>query len=182
MSYTPEAILNPVVTHDPPPNGESQPDARLRAFITPAASVAGLKLRPFSAGPLAQFQMVGHKFLQLTGTNAEVAKQLEAMPDVFDQVGQALFILGGEKREVIEAVYAGKDEFRRRAFEFYADLPIRDIQSAAVKLFSIMGDAAVGLNYDVRMEGAGSKPNPSIPAGSPATPPASPATPDGAST
>jgi hypothetical protein len=154
----------------------------LSAFIAPAREIAGIKLRAFGAGALAQFQMVDHKFLKLEGKPDQIKKRLAAMPDLFEQIGQALYILAGPFDEVAEAVFGEKKEFRKRAMGFYFNFKIPDLQQAASKLFEIMGEGFTGMNYEVAGSGVPAAPNSFTRAGSRATSSASQTARDGAKT
>ena len=124
-------------------------DAKLAAMIAPdALDVASLKLRPFTAGTLAQLTMRGNKLLTGKVEDGDIAFQVLAF----------LYVHAGEVKEVRRSVMTD-GTFTDCVWAFADTVTIKDFMGAADMIRSIIERGMAGLDYEVADNGTGESKN-----------------------
>jgi len=122
--------------------------AKVIAFVQPPSTVAGLALRPFTAGTLAQLMMTGNKLIEANNSGDDVA---------FHVLG-FLFIHAGDIATV-RVVVMDKAKFAAAVWEFADKLTVKDFVAAAEEIKGIINSGVAGLDYEVAKDGKNESPN-----------------------
>lgn len=109
---------------------------KLEAFIEPQPVVAGIKLRPFTAGSLILLRKTKNGLLD--GSEADVE---------FD-VASFLYAHAGELKQVRESARSA-DSWRDAVLTFADGLSVKDFVAAAGQIKGILERASAGQDYDV---------------------------------
>ena len=120
---------------------------KLEAFVAPAMEIAGLKLRPLSAGTLIQLKLTHNPLIDGDETT-----------DPEYHVAGFLFIHSADPREVRKAT-ANPELFRDRVLEFAEGLSIPDFVAAAKQIQQLVESAGAGNDFEVKSNEAQPSPN-----------------------
>lgn len=129
---------------------------KLSAFIEPPAVVAGIELRPFTAGSLMLLEKTGNKLHQ-AGSNAPM----------FDVLAY-IYLHSQPIADVIRAS-TSMASWTEAVEKFSFNVSITDLVTTAGKIGEIIQKSTVGLDYTVEDSGSGTRPNSAARPGSPAT-------------
>jgi hypothetical protein len=123
--------------------------AKVAAIVAPEVNtIAGLTLRPFTAGTLAQLMMTGSKLVAPDGNQDDIAFHVLAF----------LYIHGGDVAKVRETVM-DKAKFAPAVWAFADTVSIKDFIGAAEHIKAIIERGMVGMDYEVVSEGSNDRPN-----------------------
>jgi len=120
---------------------------KLAAFVAPETEIAGLKLRPLSAGTLIQLKLTHNPLIDGLET---------AEPEY--HVASFLYIHSAPPGEVRRAT-ANPEVFRDKVLEFADRLSIPDFVRAAQQIQQLVESATVGNDYEVKTDEASPSPN-----------------------
>lgn len=116
-------------------------------FIAPESTVAGLVLRPLTAGTLILLKQTKNPLL--TGSLTE---------DKEFHVAAFIYIHSGDPRTVRKAA-ASDTTFREAVLEFADSLSVADFAKAAGQVKDICEKSVIGMNYEVEGGGGNDHPN-----------------------
>jgi hypothetical protein len=112
---------------------------KLEAFVDPQATVAGLKLRPFTAGSLILLRKTKNGLLD------------GSQEDVEFDVAAFLYAHTAEPKTVRESARTA-DAWRDAVLTFADGISVADFVAAAQQIKGILQRASVGQDYDVDQE------------------------------
>jgi hypothetical protein len=120
--------------------------AKLETFIDTPAEVAGLKLRPMTAGSLILLRMTKNGLLDGG----------EDIPDIEYQVLSFLYIHSGDAAEVRKSV-KNIEVFEDKVLQFADTLSIKDFVKAADQVKQIITESSIGADYTIQDTGDSKK-------------------------
>jgi len=120
---------------------------KLEAFVAAETEIAGLKLRPLSAGSLIQLKLTKNPLIDGLETN-----------DPEFHVASFLYIHSADPKEVRKAT-ANLEVFRDKVLEFADGISIPNFVKAAQQIQQLVESATVGNDYEVKSDEAQPSPN-----------------------
>ena len=120
---------------------------KIAVFVAPDTEIAGLKLRPLSAGSLIQLKL----------TKNPLIDGLETADPEF-HVASFLFIHSADPKTVRKAT-ANMEIFRDKVLEFADSISIPDFVKAAQQIQQLVESATVSNDYEVKSDEASPSPN-----------------------
>lgn len=119
-----------------------------RAFTAPPETIAGLRLRPLTAGTLAILRQTKNGLFLGEGKSSNLE---------FD-VAAFLYVHAGNAADVRKSAW-DPEQFRERVLIFAEDLSIPAFQGAAGSIQRIIERALAGQDYEVEATNEGARPN-----------------------
>ncbi len=128
-----------------PSDAPTQSDLdKLKALVEPSPVIAGLKLRPFSAGSMILLQIIQSPFIR---------KAIIKPESLFFEIARVLYIQAGPLDEVTRIV---RDEelFNSKALLFAHSFSMESLVKASDEIKNLVEGATVGLDFQVDSEAA----------------------------
>ena len=120
---------------------------KLAVLVAPETEIAGLKLRPLTAGTLIQLKLTHNPLIDGVETT-----------DPEFHVASFLYIHGADPKEVRKAT-ANAEVFRDKVLEFAERLSVPDFVKAAQQIQQLVESATDGNDYEVKTDEATPSPN-----------------------